>query len=253
MNRSRLTPILIAAVSGLVTLGLGLDSARVIAAYNRENPRDIWVFSIVNEASFVYAGRPVSLTDDVSRPESPMVVLKYGEAEKRLRVTIPWDPSLPGLVKHEKWLRILRFAKYEGADMQDFQQRLDQGSITDRLVVVSVLPRAGTNPDTWGAAWRSDWMFQFDELLPDGTIRSEILGFPTTGGTKRPREGELQENTWQWQAAVYLMPNPASGPKHNFFGNALARVGWRLPAIAAGGVAFALAAAFSFAPPRRRD
>ncbi len=249
--RSRLVLILIAAASlvGMFVSAWGL-SVR-IRAFHEERPRNVFAFQPLDLREFRYAGRPVTLVDDLEVPSTPFLNVNYGDTQVRLRVTIPGNYELPGLLAHTDWLRVLRFAPLSGLDIQEFEAKVRSGEITDRLVLVTRTPRPGADPDTWGAVWKRDWEFDFYELLPDGTIEHQRLGWPTYRTGQKPKPGELVENTWQYQAALQVMPGAGrDGPSYKFTDDAMTRIGWTLPLGAVSGIALVLSLGFAFAPKR---
>ncbi len=99
-----------------------------------------------------------------------------------------------------------------------------------------------------------NWVFDFYELKPEGGFPShEQLRYPTKSGTSKPVEGELHENTWEFQAALLLMPKGGVdvGPTHNFYGDALAAASWTLPLSAFSGLVAVLSFTFAVAANRR--
>jgi hypothetical protein len=98
-----------------------------------------------------------------------------------------------------------------------------------------------------------NWAFDFYELMPQGGFYHEHLRYPTKTGAKKPVEGELHENTWEFQAALLLIPKGGAniGPTRNFYGDALAAANWTLPAAAFSGLTAMLAVAFALAPRRK--
>jgi hypothetical protein len=249
---------IIAIASLVVAIACGLEMARRVRAFHRENPREVYAFRRVNDREFTYAGRPVSFTDDRSNPLAPQLLLAFGDQTRRLNVEVPNTDApardkLPGLEPHVDWLRVLRMTRADGIKPEVFAQRLAKGELPDRLIIVTRIPRPGSDPATWGSVWKKDWQFDFFELLPDGTIAQyERLKYPTTRGVRRPKAGELHENTWQFQAALQLMPQAGKiGPTHNFFGNAIAAAGWTLPIGAFSGLLCTVATVFALAPRKR--
>ncbi|CAG0998599.1 hypothetical protein PHYC_02724 [Phycisphaerales bacterium] len=252
MERSRRNAIIVAVVSGIATGCFAWGIAVRIGEFHKENPRDIYAFKRVEEPAFTFAGARVTLTDDRSMPDQPVLIVRYGEAEERLRVTVPGDYRLPKLLPHEDWMRILVFAPASRRAPEDFVNQMDAPDSPYRLVLITRTPRAGVDPKTWGAAWQRDWTFDFYEFQRQGGFSHERLRYPTTSGIKRPKEGELHENTWQYQAALQMMPKAgAVGPTRNFFGDALTAAGWLLPAAAFSGVGCTFATAFACAPRKR--
>lgn len=257
MDRARLIPASIAIASIAASIACGLGIAHRIADFHRDHPRQIFAFKQVDEPAFSFHGTPVTLADDLTIPDQPYLIVRYGDDDLRLRVTVPGDYRLPKLLPHADWMRLMAFApainKTERQFLDDLTSNKDY-----RLVLVTKTPRAGVDPKTFGAAWQRDWSFDFYEFKRgerDGVgagFEHQRLEYPTRSGNKPPREGELRENTWQFQAALQLMPKAGGvGPTHNFFGDALSAAGWYLPAAAFTGAIGAFATAFAFAPRRR--
>jgi len=257
---------LAAILAAVGILGLAVSGtlmARRVGAFHAASPRVVYAFQPVDERAFTYAGRPVTIEDEPAPPPSadgvasgspsPYLIVRYGDETLRLRVLIPRRHELPGLKTHEDWMRLLRFAPITGMDMAEFERRLGAGELADRLVIATRAGPAGVDPATWGSVWKRDWVFDFYEFRPDGGFeRHERLKYPTTRGVRAPKPGELHENTWQFQAALQLMPQAGSiGPTHNFFGNALAEAGWTLPVAAFSGLLGTVGLAFACAPRRR--
>jgi len=252
MDRTRRNARIIALISGVVVCACAWGIATRIARFHEENPPRTWAFMRVSDPRFTFAGRLVLIQDDVGAA-NPGIVVRYGEDQLPLRTTVPGAAGLPIMLREENWMRVLVFTEATGRTVHDIEADLAQNPDNYRLVIVTRTPRAGVNPETWGLAWKRDWSFDFYEFLPEGGFSREHLKYPARGGIRRPRPGELTENTWQFQAALQMMPQPGGiGPTRNFFGDALTAAGWLLPAAAFSGLAFTLAAAFSFAPIRRR-
>jgi hypothetical protein len=253
MDRTRRNARLIAVVSLVATLISGVIMARRISSFHRDNPREVFAFYAVSKPEFSYRGRPVTLTNDLTDPANPVLVVDYGGAVERVNVSIPGNFKLPDLIPHDDWMRILCFAPAQGLSPEQFVEKIRSPDFEYRLVMVTRTPRPGTDPKTWGSVWKKDWVFDFFEFMPDGTIlKHPRLKYPTTRGVRKPKEGELHENTWEFQAALQLMPQAGGvGPTHNFFGNAMAAAGWTLPLGAFAGLVCTVALAFSFAPSRR--
>jgi hypothetical protein len=250
MARSRLIPWTIAAASLAGLVATSLLMAQRVAEFHEASPRQVYAFSAVDERSFMYSGRPVTLTPDTADPAAPHLVIDYGGDVLRLPVAIPNPYELPGLKSYEDWLRVLRFVPASGMDTAQFQRSLDQG--VDRLAIVTRTPVQGVDARTWGSVWKKNWVFDFYELRPEGGFAHQRLKYPTTRGIAKPKEGELRENTWEFQAALKLMPQAGGvGPTHNFYGDALEAADWTLPAAAFCGLAACFAIAFAAAPARR--
>jgi hypothetical protein len=201
-----------------------------IRAFNTDAGRTMFTFKVVNDRGFRYADRAVSLMDE-EKDGQTVVVVRYGERELRLLATIPpGSAQLPGLVRHSDWLRVVRFTAYQRGDLRE---HLEKGN--DRLAIVTRRPLTAPDPRT-GQVWARDWLFEFHEFKPDGSVTSESLRYPRTKGDKDPRPGELRPNTWQMDAAMGMMPgSPPDSlnfgrPTAAFKDDALRNAGWTLPA-----------------------
>lgn len=257
MDRSRLIAAVTALATGAASVYFGLGIARKVGEFHDANPRHIFAFKHIDERAFTFHGTPVTLTDDLAIKDQPYLLVTYGDTVQRLRVTVPGDYRLPKLVPHNNWMRVMAFAPAVNKSEREFLDDLSTNK-DYRLVLVTRTPRAGVDPKTFGAAWQRDWAFDFYEFnrgATDGVgagFAHQRLDYPTRSGNKPPKDGELRENTWQFQAALQLMPKAGGvGPTHNFFGDALSAAGWLLPAAAFTGAVCTFATAFSFAPKRR--
>jgi hypothetical protein len=249
----------LAASLALVSLGVFILSVVSLAArirdYNQSPERQRFAFMPVGDRSFTFAGRPVGLSDD-DRGDQSVVLVRYGERELRLTAPVkPLPPELPGLARHQDWLRVLRFAERGSGSSEEFQKSLNEGH--DRLVVVVRRPRVAADPRT-GEVPKGDWVFDFNELLPDGSIRSHTLREPKTKGDKNPKADELKPNTWEMDAAMSLMPgSPPDSlnfgrPTASFKKDALTVAGWTMPAAVVSILALVASLAVMAAPRRTR-
>jgi hypothetical protein len=248
ITRPRIIALALSLVSaGIFILSVVVMSQRVSGHYATSGIK-LYNYKPVGERRFTYAGRPVSLVDEGDGPNT-VVVLRYGDQEVRIPAGVtPKSEQLPGLARHNDWLRVLRFAERGRTSPEEFQRSLDAGA--DRLAVVARRPITGPDPRN-GAVWPSDWKFEFYELLPDGSIKTETLLYPKNRPGKEPRKpGQLQERTWQMDAALMLIP--AFGrPNQTFTKDALTAMGWTLPAAAFSGLLLLGSLAALFAPDRR--
>lgn len=233
---------------------LGIMVKRIVA-FHEQNPRVFYQFKQIDLREFNYAGRPITITDEPEKGSAEAVIVHYGDQTLRIRRTLPPGvDGLPGLQEHVDWLRVMRFADASGMSQEEFQRRLGSAELPDRLVFITRSSRPGANPESWGKVWKRDWSFDFYELKPDGTIEHDRLRYPTAMRMKEPKPGELHENTWQFQAAMYLMPQGGNaGPTRNFRNDALAAAGWTLPASMFSGLTGVIAIIFALAPVRRRE
>lgn len=261
MNRSRVIAWSAAGLSLVVLLVSGVGMARRISAFHRREPPRVWAFQPVGERAFGYAGRSVSLVDERDA-QGDWLVVRYGDEEARLRVTIPGNPNLPGLLPHNDWMRVLRFAESSGVSIGQLQERIAAGQERDRLVIVTRTPMPGSDPETYGAVNKKGWTFDFYEFLPEGRIEHEQLGFPVRArpsltravkgeAPKKPLRPVVQEGTWQFQAAMHVMPTGQGPATQGFRNDALSAAGWTLPAASLSFLALMASLALALAPRRR--
>lgn len=231
---------------------LGIMVNRIVA-FHRENPRVFYQFNRIDVREFNYADRSVTITDEPETGPADAVLVRYGDQTLRIRRTLPPGiDGLPGLQEHADWLRVMRFADASGISDEEFHKRLGTSELPDRLAIITRSSRPGANPESWGKVWKRDWSFDLYELKADGTIEHERLRYPTATRMKEPKPGELHENTWQYQAAMYLMPQGGNaGPTRNFRNDALAAAGWTLPVSMFTGLTCVIAIFFAAAPRRR--
>lgn len=220
---------LVVALLGLVGLVVSVRAMALrLAEFNDRTQRTVFVFRPVESRDFVVHGHPVALRDEDDPKAGWMMAITYGETSLRLPVTIPGDRRLPGLLPHQDWFRVLRFAPLTGMSMSELQTKLDQGAVQERIAIVTRTPPPGADPRTWGQVWRKQWVFNFYEFLPDGTFRHERLRYPTNRGQQPAKEGELKPNTWEYQAALMVMP-VGSTPSIKQADSNLRAAGWTLP------------------------
>lgn len=241
MPASRRTILLSLA---LILLALGILLSALAAIRLRDAraggaTRELFVFERLDARESRYAGRPLTLTDERDAA-GESVRVRYGDAEFVLRPSVPPGPeSLPGLVRHESWMQVLRFAPRRGLSLRELQRKIDAGEIADRLAVVTRTLRPGADPATWGEVWHKDWTFDFHEIKPDGTIAHERLKYPGNRSGRPAGEGELVQGTWQFDAALMVMPKGAV-PKAQFREDGWKAMGWMLPVSMACLLAFVL-------------
>jgi hypothetical protein len=244
--------------------------ARRVATFHQENRREVYAFQTVNDREFEYGGRAVTLRDEEAG-DNTFLVARYGDEELKLRATIPGDSRLPGLLPHQDWLRVLRFAAATGHSLDQLRAKMASGEVRDRLVIVTRTPEAGSEPSSWGETNRRAWKFDFYEFKPEGGFDHERKSFPNQSRprvkaewsnvlssedpvftVKRPPRAadELEENTWQFQAALQVMP-PARAPNPRFTNDGLHAMGWTLPATSISILALMTSLVIAGAPRRR--
>jgi|GEM_PF-6107675 len=204
---------------------------RAIASFNAEHPTGINYTLPVLADTMTFHGRDIRITDRLDDRGRGVVIVRYADRAIELPVRIPQPNPLPGMARHADWLTVVRFL--EAPPRTTLTQAIElaaAGEIRDRLVLVERIPRLEANqgamgietPDEWG--WRNvqrkNWFFGFHEFLPDGSIESTELRFPTTRRQQAPLEGELRYGSWQYDVAFQVMPRGAA-PRQDFTERAL--------------------------------
>lgn len=264
MQRRRLIPFSIAALALAVFLASGFVLFREIDRYNTEQPPEIFYTFVLNTPAFQYAGRDVVISGDQIGPDGTgEVVVTYGDDTLNLPVTIPARVTLPRLERYRDWLIFVLWRENEGFDAEETRRYMDAGLIEGNLVAVRKVQRPGTDPESFGEVFRSDWSFDFFTFKPDGGFEHERLVFPESerayqrrvqraerNDAPRPerRRNELQPGTWQYATAMHLMGGKP--PSAEFNRGQLVEA--RLPFALAGAscIVFMVALAFGFAPKR---
>jgi hypothetical protein len=220
-----------------------------VADFNRSEERTLWMLKGVNLREFLFAGRPVKI-EDVRAQQGEAVRVVYGAQELVIQATIPpKDERLPGLKRHEDWMQLVRFAD-QGRDTSDeFRRKLDAGEVKDRLTIVVRRPLAD-DPRTLGQGWKKQWVFDFYEFLPEGGFATETWAYPSGRTIDKIKEGALQEGSWQYAAALSVMPKLRK-PNPRFGNDALHAMEWTLPAAAFSGLGLLVALLFVVAPRRQ--
>jgi hypothetical protein len=254
MTRLRYATLAIVFLAGLLASGYAMSSRA--AAFNASQEKKLWAFQAVNLRNFRVGGRDVSIADAKAPDGGELVNITFGDRELVITAPMkPGDAALPGLTRHTDWLRVLRFADHGNRTHDEFLAHLDEGN--DRIAIVVKRPLTAPDPRT-GDVWHRDWMFDFHELLSDGSIRTEGLRLPKTRGDKTPKPNELKAGTWQIEAALHLMPKTppdslAIGrPTAAFRGDAMKAMGWTLPAAALCASGLILCATLAAAPRRTK-
>lgn len=214
-----------------------------LAEANRTSEKELFVFQVLDDREFQFARRPVRIIDWADE-RGEGVDIHFGDEILRLLAPFPSASSqLPGLVRHDRWLRVLRFAPRRGVSMEELERRIASGELSDRLTVVVVLPRPGSDPETWAKVWHREITFDVYEFLGDGSIVHERFDYPESDRSlarrqaKARREGrpipqrsptDLVEGTWQYHAALLAIPKGRE-PTPRFIADGWESAGWPLP------------------------
>lgn len=277
--RRRTLPWTVAAISLVTLIASTYLLAKRVRAYNEASVSSLFAYIEVVNPEFEYLGRPVRITD-VPAEESDglghVLRVEYGEDELTLPVAVEPRQSLPGLFnKHTDWMRMLFCADRAGMSMQEFEEKMARDEIDTRLIIVTRTPFGidANNQGVFGLEQdqnastadvrRDRWLFDFYELSDGGGfIVHQPLRFPESGKSLLRRQnnaklkgepipereaGELQERTWQYGAALKVMPR---APAITFENQALRAAGWTLPAASASVLGLVFGIFFGLAPSR---
>lgn len=276
-RRPRPIPLAVAAVSlGLLVISTTMLAQRV-RAYNASAVQSLFAFIEVNNPTFEFSDRPVELSDTGDQ-DRPMLRVRYGQDELLIPVAVETRQKLPAFfARHSDWMRMVFFADRSGMSMQEFESRIARDEILARLVIVTRTP-FGADPakdalfgleqdqnESTADVRRDRWLFDFYELNPEGGFTvHQPLRFPESGSSLLRRQnqaklrgepipernpGELQERTWQYGAALKVMPR---APAITFENQALRAAGWTLPAASASVLGLMFGVFFAIAPARRK-
>lgn len=233
------------ALAGLVGMGVsGVSLFHRMAKFNEEADRKLFAFAPYDSASFMFRDKPVKITD-VTEGGLRKLVVDYNGDKVSLLATLVNPVQLPDLKSHEDWFRIFRMADATGMDFDELNRRMNSGEMKPRLVMVAKSPLPGTEAG-WAQTLRKGWVFDLYEFKEEGGFTHERLNYPRMRAGKKPGPDELQPGTWQFEAALRLMPR--SAPTNTFMENAISNPGWQLRVFAVGGIAFIFGLAFSIAP-----
>lgn len=248
MNRSRATALIFAA-AGVVGMAFsGISLSHRVVEYNEKAEHKLYAFAPFDSTSFAFRDKPVTITD-VEKDGIRRLIVDYNGDQISLVATLANPVKLPDLKSHEDWMQILRMADATGMDFDELNLKLKSGEVKPRLIIVTRSPRPGTEVG-WAETLRKDWVFDFYEFLEEGGFRHERWNYPNTREGRLPAADELQPGSWQFEAALRLMPR--SAPTISFRKNAISNPGWQLRVFAASGVIFAFGLAFAIAPAKRR-
>jgi hypothetical protein len=263
MSRSRVVGLCIL----LVSLGLGvfavLEMSRRVAAYNEQAHFGHFRFDVGNSREFKANGKPVSIqdSDDQRGDGRASLVISYDGKATTVPVVEPPAVGVPDLGIYGDWAKVIEVHQVVRSADGSLADKPDSG----RLLLICRVPPAGYDPETWGSVRRSDWTFDFHEFMPDGTIASTTYRWPRSelGDLTLKKEvekgdeaakvlagiPELEEQTWQYQAALHVIPK-LNVPQYRFKNTAMKAMGWTLPVAGFCGLGLVVGAGLLLAPRR---
>ncbi len=199
---------LLASVSAAGALLSAYFMAYRVAAFNEAAHPSRWHFDRTFSRSREFKGRTVELQDAKLENGAPALRLTFADQKRLIPVTPPLVPNLPDLAAYEESVALLAYAPIKDGDIQVNPETGEGSSLA--LVVRNT---AGYDAASWGAVRVKDWWFDIYELRDDGTIRHRVMQFPDRRGNlpakvEQPSASveELQERSWEWQAALHAVP-----------------------------------------------
>lgn len=234
MNRLRLIGLLLTLAS---TIGL---IASIPAMADRLSHRDlgvVWFNEPITDPEFRFHGEQVRI-----------LTLAGDEAGAQGRLEIHWrdetrsfeieegmrdDPRLPGLLRHDDWLRVLVMAQGARSE-QELTAGLADGTIHARLIVVMRLPAAGFDPGSWGSVRRKEWRYRFVELLPREVspdrafdlMESTYAELDPLGDPKYLKQSGRAHEAWKYAAMQQVTPATLIRSKSRPIDDAMQAMGW---------------------------
>jgi hypothetical protein len=174
---------------------------------------------------------------------------------------------------YDEWLRVLAINEV----IRDPSGAQSVKAKSERLLIVVRRTPEGFDAAAWGSVRRTEWLFDFYDLQPDGTIASQTFRWPMSsdrreqafqeravaaarGDDSHPPDDRLaklaaipplQERSVEYLAALHVIPK-LNVPKYKFTDTALSPrvLGWTLPVVMLSGLGLSLSFFFAVAPTR---
>lgn len=243
MPRTKLIAIILigASIAGLA-VAVPVMTKRLSG---REIPL-IWFDKPIGNEEFEFQGQHVAIRTVDPPAGAPPETLPTLEIRFRGRVQSfaiepgqQEDPRLPGLLRHDDWLRALVMA--EGArSEEELAQGLLAGRIKARLIIAMRRPDPEFNAETWGQVRRRDWRYRFVELLPAAPEAECIRVYEGTygeldklGNAADRRAAGREGDVWMFYAMQHVTPPTLFRSKNRPIDEAMSAMGWTWPAAGA--------------------
>ena len=269
MPGTRTIGLTITALAGAVFVLAVAAMGYRAAAYNERADFERYRIEPTTSRSVEVHGRPLTIADATDAAGNAALRVRYGEAEVLAPVKNPPAPGIPDLGGYAEWaaLMAIRPALKTGEPARDEQGNLP----APRFILVTRTTPPGFDPQSWGSVRRADWRFTLYEFHSDGTVTAETYRWPRSDrsekGLERRAAGDaehvpdpmaadlaaippLQERTWQYQAALHVIPKHQM-PAQRFKSTALEAAGWTLPVAGFAVLFILLGLALTFMPKRR--
>lgn len=231
-------------LSTLGVVGLSVSAAAMASRLSHRNLGVVWFGQPFSDPKFKYADLPVeieTLDPDASGSQARLRIAWRGESlifdlEPGMRD----DPRLPGLLRHDDWLRVLVMAQGE-RDEQELERAIERGEINPRLIISMRLPAKDFEPGSWGAVRRKEWRYRFVELLPPSVspdrafevIESTYAELDRLGDPVYRAANQREGEAWKYYAMQHVTPPTLVRAKSRPIAGAMEAMGWTWPASAA--------------------
>ncbi len=266
MDKSRRIAVVVTLLSAAAFIGALYPLTKRIQEFNLLAGLHNFHAEILNTRRYQIGEFPeFTLTDVPTDPASPRAAyesflrLDYAGNQTLLRVKKPPVFDMETLALYDEWAKVLAINDV-GRDDAGRQQAIPG---TERLLIVTRLTPDGFDPESWGSVRRDDWVFDFYQLKPDGTVETTRHRWPRgrRGEARLLTEAEnplrdivpLKPRTLEYFAAMHVIPK-LNVPKYKFDDTALSPrvLGWTLPVSMLGALGFVGGLVFAIAPPRSR-
>lgn len=266
-------------IAGLALVMMIVSSAALakrINKFNENRDAPLYAYIDIQNTDFDIFDHHFTI-EEVTIDDRPHLKVVFATDELLIPVSIPPLHQLPTLFdRQHEWMSMMIMADRSGMSLEELNLKINSGEIIPRLIIATRTP-FGAEPTKdknhesieteknwgWGESQRSRWLFDFYEMNPDGTITAhQPQRFPESGKSLLTRQnyaklkgepipqrdpGEIVEYSWQYGAALKVMPR---APAITFENQALRAAGWTLPTAAASILILIAATFFAIAPPR---
>ncbi len=226
----------------LSVIGLVISIPAMAGRLSHRTTSVVWFHDPIPVEEFEFLGSPASvLTIDPPKDAAgtrPRLEIRWRNETSEVEIEdgIRDDPRLPGMLRHDDWLRILVMAEGAGSQLE-LDQGIAQGTIQPRLIIAMRLPAKDYDPGSWGAVRRKEWRYRFLELLPEarspaktcewfeGTYAElDKLGDPTF-----IKASGRQSEAWKYAAMQHVTPSLLFRSKNRSINDAMLSMGWTWP------------------------
>jgi hypothetical protein len=202
----------------------------------------VWFADPVAEERFKFAGeeveiRTVEAAGDGAGARPTLEVVWRGETSSfEIEEGVRDEPRLPGLLRHDDWLRVLVMA--EGARSgEEVNAGIAAGTIRPRLIVAMRRPAEGYDPGSWGTVRRREWRYRFLELLPpsaspETATRLHEHTYAELDRLSDPaaqRDPALRDEVWKYSAMQHVTPGTLFRARNRPVEDAMQAMGWTWP------------------------